>query len=364
MRIGLIGCGDIGALRAAALDRLSTLKLVSVSDIDSVRANNLARSRGAAVVSDWRSMVSQEGIDAVIVSTPPHLHAEMCIGALEAGKHVICEKPLARTPDECQAIIEAARRADRLLATGFNYRFYPSVQKARSILDSGLIGELDHIRSYAGYSAAEHSHPWLHDVKVMGGGALRDNGIHLIDLTCYFLGDVAEVKGFAQDSFWGFEGCEDNGFVLMRNSAGRVASLQASWTEWKGYRFLIELYGTRGMIRVSCFPMLTQVVWAEKAGSKTRRKTFFFPRTHIMEHLRSYRWVVIESFVQELDAFEKAIRGQATEIATGRDGLRAVEVAHRATQYSGNTGTEERYASANRSPQRLRSVRAGPGIDP
>lgn len=346
MRIGLIGCGDIGALRAAAFDRLPSLKLVAVSDIDEDRAKGLARSRSAAVDPDWRALVSREDIDAVIVSTPPHLHAEMCAGALEAGKHVLCEKPLARTPDECRVIVDAAEKAGRQLATGFNYRFYPSVQKARSILDSGLIGEMDHIRSYAGYSAADHSHPWLHDSEVMGGGALRDNGIHLIDLTCYFLGDVAEVKGFAQDSVWNFKGCEDNGFALLRNSAGKVASLQASWTEWKGYRFLIEIYGTRGMIRTSCFPMLTQVVWAEQTGGKTRRKSFFFPKTHIMEHLRSYRWVVVESFVQELDAFQKAASGQATELATGRDGLQAVEVAHRAAQTSGDTQTEKLYASA------------------
>ena len=102
---------------------------------------------------EWRNLLRRDEVDAVIVSTPPSLHAEMCIEALESGKHVLCEKPLARTPDECKSIFKAAEKSGRFLATGFNYRFYPSVHKARALLDAGVIGELNHIRSYSGYSA-------------------------------------------------------------------------------------------------------------------------------------------------------------------------------------------------------------------
>ncbi len=326
-RVGIVGCGGIGLLRAAAVSRVPSYRLETVSDIDPDRARNVSTRYGGVVESDWRSLVRSERLDAVIVSTPPHLHAEMCIEALECGKHVLCEKPLARTTDECQRIIEAAQRNGKFVATGFNYRFHPSIQKARSLLDSGLIGELDHIRAYAGYSASDHNPLWVHDAEVMGGGALRDNGIHLIDLTCYFLGDVVEVKGFSSNRVWGFDGCEDNGFALLRSSEGKIASVHASWTEWRGYRQLVELYGTRGCIRAWCFPMLTQVVWSSELGGKTRRKTFFFPMTLIQEKLRSYRWLGIQSFIKELEAFARASRGEATELASGLDGLRAVEVA-------------------------------------
>jgi len=301
---------------------------VAVNDLEGRRAEDVANNHGGIVARDWRELLRRDEVDAVIVSTPPSLHAEMCIEALKSGKHVLCEKPLARTPDECQRILAAAESSGRFLATGFNYRFYPSVQKARTLLDTGVIGELDHIRSYAGYSAADHSHPWLHDADVMGGGALRDNGIHLIDLTRYFLGEVAEVQGFASNSVWGFEGCEDNGFALLRGPTGKIASLQASWTEWRGYRLLVEIYGTRGCIRTWCFPMVTQVIRAEERGGRTHRRTYLFPMTHILERLRSYRWVVIQSFIQELQAFSRAIHGEAPVLATGRDGLRAVEIAH------------------------------------
>lgn len=330
-RLGLIGCGEIGKLRAAAIKRSPELELVALSDVDPGRAQTVSASYGGAVVADWRQLVQRDDLDAVVISTPPHLHAEMCIEALEAGKHVLSEKPLARTAEECRNILAVAARHNRFVATGFNYRFYPSIEKARALLDAGVIGELDHIRSYSGYSAKEHNHPWLHDVDVMGGGALRDNGIHLIDLTHYFLGDVEEIKGFALDTVWGFKGCEDNGFALLRSKAGKVASLQASWTEWRGYRFLIEIYGTRGCIRASCFPMMTKVISTQTLGGSPQRKSYFFPMVHLREHLHSYRWVVTDSFVREFEAFARAIRGEATAIATGYDGLRALEIAEGAT---------------------------------
>jgi len=327
LRFGLIGCGGIGELRAEALTKTNSHRIVALSDLDESRARALSLRYGGDVERNWRSLVQREDVDAVIVSTPPSLHAEMSIEALQSGKHVICEKPLARTPDECRMMTAAAKRSGRFLATGFNYRFYPSILKARALLDSGIIGELDHIRSYAGYTAAEHNPAWVHDADIMGGGALRDNGIHLIDLTRYFLGEVEEVKGFASNSAWNFKGCEDNGFALLRSPKGVIATLQASWTEWRGYRFLIELYGSLGCIRTWCFPMMTQVLWTTKRGGRPRKQTYLFPKTFLFEHLKTYRWVVTQSFIVELHGFTEAIQGCRTQIADGMDGLRAVEIA-------------------------------------
>jgi predicted dehydrogenase len=338
LSFGLIGCGEIGRLRAAAIQRCSLGDLVAVSDIDHRAAETVATQCGSLVENDWRTMLRRNDIDAVIVSTPPSLHAEMSIEALNRGKHVLCEKPLARTPAECHRIVAAAEDNSRFLATGFNYRFYPSIEKARELLDAGLIGKLDHVRAYSGYSAAAHSHDWLHDAEMMGGGALRDNGIHLIDLTCYFLGEVAEVKGFTSNSVWGFNGCEDNGFALLRSTTGKIATLQASWTEWQRYRFRIEIYGSLGCIRAWCFPMLTQVTWSKELGGKTKRRIHLFPMTHIWERLRSYRWVVVQSFIREIHAFARGISGELTTVATGHDGLRAVEIADAASVHLGTQG--------------------------
>jgi predicted dehydrogenase len=335
LRFGLIGCGGIGAIRASALRRTPAADLVMVADADAARARAVAQQSGCEFTEEWRTLLERADIDAVVISTPPQLHTDMCIAALQAGKHVLCEKPLARNAMECQAILETAATVERVVATGFNYRFYPSMQKARELLDSGVIGELDHIRSYAGYSAVDHNPPWVHDGDVMGGGALRDNGIHLIDLTRWFLGEVVEVRGATTAAVWNFAGCEDNGFALLTGKSGRVASLQASWTEWRGYKFLIELYGTHGCIRASCFPMITEVAWSNARGGPFKRKRHLFPRVFLREHLRSYKALVEDSFVAEMSAFHKTLTGGASQIASGLDGMRAVEIAQAAAPGAG-----------------------------
>ena len=331
IRFALIGCGDIGILRAKALAQAAGCRLVAAADSDAAKATRVASIvPGAIAVTDWREAIHRSDVDAVIVSTPPSLHEEMTILALEAGKHVLCEKPLARTPAECRAMVAAAARSGKRLATGFNYRFYPSFRKARELLDSGLIGELDHIRAYGGYSATSHNQPWVHDAATVGGGALRDIGIHLIDLTRDFLGDVVAVQGKSTGRVWQYPGCEDNGFALLTSSKGNLASVHASWTEWRRYQFRIEIYGSRGFIRATCFPMMTQVGWAPETGARVQSKTDWFPRVALGEKLKSYRWVVTESFVEELEAFARYVRGEPSRVATGADGLRAVEIAFEA----------------------------------
>lgn len=329
VRLGLIGCGWVGSLRAAAVARLPGFRLIAVSDQELSRARALAESVRATVEADWRSLVEREDLNAVIVSTPPPLHQEMCVKALRSGRDVLCEKPLARSPAECEEILQAAEQSGRLLATGFNLRFFPAIAKARQILDSGLIGELDHIRSYAGHPGGqEFTHPWVHDAGVMGGGTLQDNGIHVIDLTHYFLGDVSEVKGYATGNVWTFPGCEDNGFALLKSSEGKVGLVHASWSEWRGYRFSIEVYGTRGFVRASYPPMMTEVGRTDEHGGRLRRSFHVFPWLQVIERLRSYRWTLIQSFGKELEAFAKASRGEKTPLASGLDGLRAVQIAH------------------------------------
>lgn len=328
MKFGLIGCGEIGSLRAAAIAQLKGSKLAAVADEDHDRALTVSGRYGGEIERDWHVLVRRGDLDAVIVSTPPPLHAEMCIEALERGKHVLCEKPLARNPHECQQILDAAEKGSRVLATGFNYRFYPAIIKARETLDSGIIGELDHVRSYAGHpGGSEFTHPWVHDNSVMGGGALMDNGIHIIDLTRYFLGEVIEVKGYATGNVWKFSGCEDNGFALLKNPLGKVASLQASWSEWRGYRFRIEVYGTSGCVRASYPPMMTQVVRVSEPGGRPRRKMHLFPKLQVVERLRSYRWTGLQSFIKELRAFVQAVGGEKTPLALGFDGMKSVQIA-------------------------------------
>ncbi len=335
-RFALIGCGAIGRFRAQGLARTPGAQLASVSDIDAARGNAFVSEFGARYVPDWRAAMAD--VDAVIVSTHPPLHEEMCVAALEQGKHVLCEKPLARNPEECRRILDAAQKSGKHLATGFNYRYYQSIVTAREILDSGRIGRLDHIRSFAGHPGGkEFTAPWVYDPSTMGGGALVDNGIHILDLTLYFLGKVSEVKGYRTSNVWEKGLCEDNAFALLKNPDGPVASLQASWTEWRGYRFWIEIFGTRGCVRASYPPMLAECRWFEKLEDPPRREFFWYPVFQVIERVKSYRYTLLNSIVAELREFvHVATTGTKPVVAaTGYDGLRATSVAHAVYASSG-----------------------------
>jgi len=320
LHFGLVGCGSIAQQRAQALAVSPAARLLAVHDAGPARASAFAAQFHVDHAPTLDALLARPDIDSIVVSTPPDSHASIAIAALNAGKHVLCEKPLARTPDEARLILDAAARNARTLATGFNFRFYPSVAKARELFQSGAIGSLDHIRASCGYQIDPAS-GWLHDASITGGGALQDNGIHLIDTVLHFLGDATETHGHTTSPLHHWPGCEENGFLLLRNAQGRVATLQASWTEWAGYHFRVELHGTRGLIRFTCFPMLTELITAQG------RQRFYHPHSNLMEKLKTYRWIVVQSFLREFEEFARLAAGQPSLIATGHDGWRAVHAA-------------------------------------
>ena len=217
MQFGLIGAGGIGKVRAQALILTEGCRLSAVTDRDENRVLALAAATGAQTCPDFRELLKIESLDAVIISTPPQFHEEIAVAAMEAGKHVLCEKPLANSVDAARRMVETARLCGRTLATGFNHRYFEAVQFVKETLDSGAIGELDHIRAFAGHTGlSEFSAPWMHDKEVIGGGALLDNGIHIIDLTRYLLGEVVEVYGVATNRVWKLDRSEEIGRASCR----------------------------------------------------------------------------------------------------------------------------------------------------
>jgi predicted dehydrogenase len=329
MQFGLIGAGCIGQLRAQALAKVPGAKLVAVVDVDQERVVQAAGSARARVCKDVAELLGSDQVEAVIVSTPPQFHEEAALAALAAGKHVLCEKPLSNSLDACRRMLEAAQKSGKTLATGFNHRYFPAIRFLKQTLADGCIGKLDHIRAFAGHEGlSQFRAPWEYNKAVIGGGALMDVGIHVIDLTAYILGDVREVFGIASNEVWHLPS-EDNGFALLRSASGTVATLHATWSEWKGYRFYVEAYGDKGMVRAYYAPMMNLLIEKPTAESKPRRRFLFYPMNALREKLFGWQSTVIETFRQELTDFISLSRdGKGSRIADGYAGFRAVEIAN------------------------------------
>ncbi len=340
--VAIVGAGEIGTLRAAAVARIPALRLTHVADVHLQAAERVARRSGAAAVSDIAAAVRDPGVDLVLVCTPPAAHAPAAFDAIAAGKHVLCEKPLAHQPEEAERLCTAAETRGVLLRTGFNHRFFPAMMLAKQAIEDGRIGEVVSVQARAGHPGGkELGHAWVVDRAVTGGGSLVDNGIHILDLTRFFLGEINAAKGYVANLVWTAPAVEDNGFALFRTATGAVAQVHASWTEWRGYRFSIECVGTRGFVRASYPPMLT--VWGTLRGPGERAKKRYeiFPLLQVQERLRSWRWTIVRSFVAELRALVSDLGSGRTSTATGRDGLRALQMAH-AVYRSSQEGCEVR----------------------
>lgn len=246
--VGIIGCGMIGQKRAKALG--SCGRLVACADIEENRAESLAKGTNAKVLRDWRELVWLPDVNVVIVSTLHDSLAEITRTAIEAGKHVLVEKPAARTAAELEPVMAAAAKHGVKVHVGFNHRYHRSLRKAKEIVDTGALGELMFIRARYGHGGRiGYDKEWRAKPELSGGGELIDQGPHLIDLSRWFLGEFAEVQGFAHNYFWDMP-VDDNGFMLLKTAKKQVAFLHASCTEWKNL-FSMEIFGKDGKLDLS-----------------------------------------------------------------------------------------------------------------
>ena len=229
---------------------LGDARLVACADIDLARAQALAGTvAGASAGDDWRAVIARADVGIVIVATTNDVLAEVSCAALEAGKHVLVEKPGARSVAEIDAVIETATRSGRRARVGFNHRYHPALKKAHELFESGLLGDLMFVRGRYGHGGRiGYDTEWRADPARSGGGELIDQGVHLIDLSRWFLGEFTSVDGFAHTYFWQMP-VDDNAFLLLRTADDRTAFLHVSCTEWKNL-FSLEIYGKGGKLHV------------------------------------------------------------------------------------------------------------------
>jgi len=246
-RLAIIGCGLIGRKRLAALPASA---FAAACDLDLARAEQLVQSaRAGYATSDAAQIFADPQIDGVIVCTLNAGLAPLALAAVRAGKHVLVEKPGAIRVAEIDELRAAAKEAGVRVRVGFNHRYHPALLKARELLASGALGPLMFIRGRYGHGGrVGYDREWRADPKLSGGGELIDQGVHLIDLARWFLGEFTSVEGHAATYFWDMP-VDDNAFLNLRTATGQTAWLHVSCTEWKNL-FSFEIYGRDAKLHI------------------------------------------------------------------------------------------------------------------
>jgi predicted dehydrogenase len=262
-KIGIIGCGKIAQVRhipeyAANPDA----QLAGFFDLNLERAGQLAKTYGGKAFASYQDLLADPSIDAVSVCTANSSHAEISIAALRAGKHVLCEKPMATTQADCDAMVQAAEESGRHLMIGQNQRLAKAHVKAKELIDSGLIGEIISFRTTFGHGGPETwsvdpgKSTWFFDKNRAAMGAMADLGIHKTDLIHYLTGDhVVEttarlVTMDKRGADGELIGVDDNAICIYRLSKGALGTMTASWTFYGAEDNSTILYGTRGIMRI------------------------------------------------------------------------------------------------------------------
>lgn len=227
IRVGVVGLG-MGRAHALAYHRARPrCELVWVADLDASRAEAVAKETGARPLGDWQ--VGLDDVDAVSLCTPHHLHAPQAIAALEAGRHVLVEKPMALTESECRSMIAAARANDRRLMVAYVVRFNPAVSWLKRALDEKRFGEVFNVEAWTEAYLPPQPNTWFARRAQLGGGVLFSHGCHYIDIITWLLGQPESVcyLGTRLGTAW-MEG-EGTAQSLMRFANGAVAHYACSW---------------------------------------------------------------------------------------------------------------------------------------
>jgi len=274
IKFGFIGAGGITPYAADAIKGHPSASVVAVQDLNPERLRKLCSERGIPkAYATAGELLADPGIDAVYVAVPNKFHVPLAIQALEAGKHVILEKPFAMNHAEALRAAEAARSAGRVLTLGMNQRFLPMPQKIRSLVQGGKLGEIYHAKAWwFRRSGIPKLGTWFGSKELAGGGCLYDIGVHLLDLCLYLVGDFSPVSvtGATYSKFgnrglgeggWGqsersdikFD-VEDFASGFLRFASGLTISLDVSWACHTGENdgWDVQLYGTEaGALAVS-----------------------------------------------------------------------------------------------------------------
>lgn len=364
LKFGLIGGGFMGKAHSVALANLPMyvwpppaypVREVIAEATDELAADAQRRFGFNRATSDWRTVVEDPDVDVVDVVLPNHLHREVVLAALEAGKHVICEKPLAPTPEESKEMLDAANSAGVVHQTGFNWRLTPAVLQARKLIDDGTIGE---VQDFRGFWIAEFgmdpSMPmtWRFQRATAGSGALGDLGSHTIDFARYLVGEITEVVGvertyigerpLADAQGTAKVDVDDSTAFMARFEGGAHGYIEASWaSRGRKTHAGFEIHGSEGSLYFD-WERMNELKFYDSRDAPDRqgfRTILVGPEQPHGQHfwpLAGYQIGYPDTKVIQFLDFLNAVTGNGEVQTNFEDGWYSSLVEHAVTQSTGN----------------------------
>jgi predicted dehydrogenase len=270
---GLVGAGDIAQKRVApALRDSARSELVAIARARADLAESFARTFGARRwYGHWEELVADPEVDAVYLATPVHLHAAQATAAAEAGKHVLCEKPMAMDVRQCDRMLAACRASHVRLGVAYYRRFYPAVARVRQIVESGEIGTpvLAQIEAFEWFNPApDQPRAWLVKKAAAAGGPMFDFGCHRLEVLVNILGPVRHASGLVANVMFNRE-VEDTAAALLQFERGACATLAVTHAAAEP-RDTLKIFGTRGSIDIA---ELNKGDLLIRTGSQERRES-------------------------------------------------------------------------------------------
>lgn len=319
VRVGIIGFGKMGRIRYDSLLQSGRAQVVALTDSQPIADPPL----GAKLYASGEELIRDAAIDAVFIATPNHLNSPLTILALNAGKHVFCEKPPAFTAEDMENVIRAETASGKKLMYGFNHRHHDSVIKAKSLIDSGEHGRILWMRGRYGKSVDKNFFTnWRAKKELAGGGIMMDQGIHMLDLFLMFGGDFDEVMSAVSSLYWKLD-VEDNVFAIFRNRDGLVASLHSTMTQWR-HLFSLEIFLEKGYLVINGL-LTSSGTYGEEVLTIARNRTTAPAATwDDEEHIR---FELNTSWNSEVGQFLDAVTNGSPILAgTSQDALKLMRV--------------------------------------
>ncbi|MBI2835828.1 MAG: Gfo/Idh/MocA family oxidoreductase [Acidobacteria bacterium] len=323
VRVGIIGCGTIAYwAHLRTLRRLRGAALAAAADPDPAARTRTARLFHGPIRETSADVLQGSDIDAVIIATPPPLHAELTIAAAAAGKHVYVEKPLATAADEARAAVDAVARADIVATVGFNFRHHPAYARARALLKAGCIGRIRNVQTAFCEPVAPAEMPGWKRQRASGGGALLDLASHHVDLLRWFLDqEVALVQARITSD----RTEHDSAALALTMQSGVEVQMFVSFCA--GPADFFEFIGEDGTLGVDRHALAPRLRRPRRAGYGARE--VWTPPSASAAALWMRRLAQPSyqpSFRRSLDAFIRRVRGLPVPLATLEDGERSLAV--------------------------------------